>query len=425
MISVLFLNTFLTRIFSTILNLILALVIALVIGASGKGESIFIVTIITCTLYFANLFGNHVLVYTLAKNNFSTVYTISFFWSFFIVSIQYVFISLFYTFDVEYILHLCLLTFIQSLINLFQITLLAKQKVKTYNFLTLTQVFLNLLFLLVLIYGFERASISSYIIALYLSSFVTLSVSMYSSYEYLKNYKFNIDITEIKAMIYSGFQYQLFDFLQFIMLRFSVFLLFRFEGKASLGIYSIGLSILEAFWIFSRSSATISYVKIANQDNEKYSSLLTLELLKASLIFTAVMITIFYVMPDQVYMFIFGKQYQLLKTYMRWQLPGTFVFNIFILLSAYFSGKGMVYINLIAALVGAFFAILFGYLLILKYEMSGTAFTSTLAYTSGSIILFIFFHKMNNFRPSDYFIKKLDFILLKKEIKLLFQKKSI
>ena len=122
MISLLFLNTFITRIFSTILNLILALVIARVLGAAGKGESIFIVTIITCTLYFGNLFGNHVLLYTLAKNNFSIVYTISFFWSFFIVSILYVLISLFFGFNIVYVFHLCLLTFIQSLINLFQIT---------------------------------------------------------------------------------------------------------------------------------------------------------------------------------------------------------------------------------------------------------------------------------------------------------------
>lgn len=423
MISLLFLNTFITRIFSTILNLILALVIARVLGAAGKGESIFIVTIITCTLYFANLFGNQVLVYTLAKNNFSTVYTISFFWSFFIVAIQYVFISLFFGFNFEYVFHLCLLTFIQSLINLFQITLLAKQKVKTYNFLSILQVFLNVAFLMLLIYGFNRVAISSYIIALYLSSIFTLLCSLYFSYEYLKTYTFKIDIAEVKTMIYTGFQYQLFDFMQFIMLRFSVFLLFRFEGKVSLGIYSIGLSILEAFWIFSRSSATISYVKISNQNNDRYSSLLTLELLKASLIFTLVMIIIFCALPDQVYMFVFGKQYALLKTYMKWQLPGTFMFNIFIVLSAYFSGKGMVYVNLIASSAGAFFAILFGYLLILRYEMSGTAFTSTLAFTSGSIILLLFFHKMNNFKLSDYMIGKIDFILIKKEIKTLYQKK--
>ena len=224
-------------------------------------------------------------------------------------------------------------------------------------------------------------------------------------------------------MIYSGFQYQLFDFLQFIMLRFSVFLLLRFEGKVSLGIYSIGLSILEAFWLFSRSCATISYVKISNQNDNKYSSLLTLELLKVSLLLTSILIFIFYLVPDSVYVYVFGKEYYLLKVYMKWLLPGTFIFNVFIILSAYFAGKGMVYINLIASFVGAVFAILFGYLLILRYEISGTAFTSSLAFAAGSLILFIFFHKMNNFKLKDYMIKRVDYILLKREIQSLYLKK--
>ena len=423
MISSLFINTLFTRICSTILNMILALVIARVLGAAGKGESIFIVTIITCTLYFANLFGNQVLVYTLAKNHFSNVYTISIFWSFFIVCIQYVFISLFYGFNVEYVFHLCFLTFIQSLIHLMQITLLARQRVKTYNFLTLSQVFLNLLFLLIFIYGVNRIELSSYIIALYISSICTFLISIYFSFDYLRNYTFKIDIEEIKVMIYSGFQYQLFDFLQFIMLRFSVFLLLRFEGKVSLGIYSIGLSILESFWLFSRSSATIAYVKISNKNDNRYSSLLTLELLKVSLLLTSVLIIIFYLIPDLVYVYVFGKEYYLLKVYMRWLLPGTFIFNVFIILSAYFSGKGMVYVNLIASFVGSVVAILFGYLLILRFEISGTAFTSSLAFGAGSLILFMFFHKMNNFKWKDYMIKKVDYILLKREIQSLYQKK--
>jgi len=300
---------------------------------------------------------------------------------------------------------------------------LARQRVKTYNFLTLSQVFLNLLFLLIFIYSVNRVELSSYIIALYISSILTLSISIYFSFDYLKNYTFKIDIEEIKVMIYSGFQYQLFDFLQFIMLRFSVFLLLRFEGKVSLGIYSIGLSILESFWLFSRSSATIAYVKISNQNDDKYSSLLTLELLKVSLLLTSVLIIIFYLVPDLVYVYVFGKEYYLLKVYMRWLLPGTFIFNVFIILSAYFSGKGMVYVNLIASFVGSVVAILFGYLLILRFEISGSAFTSSLAFGAGSLILFMFFHKMNNFKWKDYMIKKVDYILLKREIQSLYQKK--
>jgi O-antigen/teichoic acid export membrane protein len=402
-----------TRAWSTILNFVQALLIARVLGSQGKGETAFIITTISFVLFFCNIFSGPSLVYILPRKHRADQYSIAFLWIICIVAIEFVFLRLVYPFAASYCMHLCILTFLQAIIALNQASLLAAKRVQRFNISMLSQLAAQLITFLFLFYILDKRNQGSIFVAIYAASIFTLVLSTLFNWGDLRRLSYRISKDTIYALLVNGIQYQAFEFLQFISLRFGFFFLMRFEGKTSLGIYSIAVSVLEVVWLFPRSLGIIQYSNIANSNDNQYQAAITLNLLKLLLPLAGITLMLITFIPTSWYVFVFGPGFVVLKMYMRWLIPGTFMYTIFIVLSNYFAGKGLNYYNILSALIGAVITIVLGYTLIGTYEMSGTALTASMAFTISALVLALIFHKMNNFKPSDYIIKGDDVKLLK------------
>jgi len=399
--------------------------IARVLGSQGKGETAFIITTISFVLFFCNIFSGPSLVYILPRKHRADQYSIAILWIICIVAIEFVFLRLVYPFAASYCFHLCMLTFLQALIALNQASLLAAKRVQRFNISMLSQVAVQLLTFLCLFYVLDKRNQGSIFVAIYSASVFTLVISTIFNWQDLKRVSYRISKDTINALLLNGIQYQAFEFLQFISLRFGFFFLMRFEGKTSLGIYSIAVSILEVVWLFPRSLGIIQYSNIANCNDNQYQAGITLNLLKLLLPLAAVALLVINFIPSSFYVFVFGPGFVVLKMYMRWLIPGTFMYTIFIVLANYFAGKGLNYYNIVSSLFGALITIVLGYSLIGTYEMTGTAFTASMAFSISALVLAIIFHKMNNFKPSDYIIKSADFRQLKAALKAALEKRAL
>lgn len=377
------------------------------------------------SLLFCNIFGGQSLVYLVPRKLKADYYNVSFLWSLIVVSLQFVCISLIYSFSPLYVLNLCLLTLLQALISINQAALLARQNVARYNAAVVFQILIQLITLLSLFYVLERRELSSFILAMYIAGFAGLLLSMFFNREDLFKLRFSFSWDTVRSMFNQGIQYQSFEFLQFINMRFGFFLLMRFEGKISLGIYSIAISLLEATWLIGRSLAVVQYSRIANIDDESYQKFITLNLIKIVAITGGLAVLMIIAVPIDFYVLLFGKGFAELKHYMRWLIPGTYVYNIFLVLAHYFAGRGLSRYNIIASAAGAFATIVFGYFLIIRYEMSGTAFSASMAYGLSTLLLLAIFHKMNNFKLSDYLISMSDFRNLRDELKTILLKRQL
>jgi O-antigen/teichoic acid export membrane protein len=414
------LSNIFTRVLCNVLNFILALIITRYYGAIGKGEFTYILTLITFVGFFSNIFSSNSLIYSYAKNSFKTIYFTSITWIAIVCSLEFVFLRLFIVGSNEYLFHISILTFFQAIFGLLSAVLLANQEIKKYNTLSIIYIISNLLIIVFMIFGINRMGLGSIIIMMYCSSIISILIAIYLSKDIIKTNVIGYNMEEIKLILSHGYKYQLFDFLQFMMLRFSFFLLYQFEGKISLGVFSIGLSLIESIWIVSRSSATLNYIQVANSENNIEQSKQTLKTLKISVLISIILVSIIFLMPTEVYTFIFGSSCKVLKHYIRWLIPGAIAYPIFIVLSSYFLGKGRIDLNIIACGLGAFISIFMGYFLIVRYEMTGTAFTMSISFIVCSLFLLYQFYKNNNFTLSDLLVNKKDiqeFLLLVKKTK--------
>ena len=404
----LFSNIF-TRIVCNALNFILALIITRYYGAIGKGEMTYILTVITFVGFFSNMFSSNSLIYSYSKNQFKTIYFTAIIWILIVCCIEFVLLNLIIHGTYEYIFHICLLSFLQSIFTLFSSVLIANKEVKKHNILTLLFIVINLVVISFLIFGIHRMGLGSIIIMFYLGYLFSITIAILFSLQYLAVNKIDIDIREIKVILSHGYKYQIFDFLQFLMLRFSFLLLFQFEGKISLGVFSIGLSLIESIWIISRSVGTLNYIKVANSAVPKDNYLITLKLLRSVVLISIVLVIIIFIIPTKFYVFIFGSNCSVLKNYIKWLIPGAITFPIFIILSSYYLGKGKLNYNIIACGLGSFISIVLGFLLIHKYEMTGTAFTMSISFIVCSLFLLYQFYKSNNFTLKDFTPTRTDF----------------
>ncbi len=408
MTKYIFSNIF-TRVLCNVLNFILALIITRYYGAVGKGEMTYIVTLVTFVGFFSNIFSSNSLIYSYSKHQFKTIYSTALVWILMVSCIEFVLLKMFIPGNNVYIFHICALTILQSIFTLFSSVLLANKEIKKNNILSILFIAMNLLIISFFIFGIQLMSLGSIIKMLYIAYVISISVGIVYSIPYIQMNRLALDLEEVKIILSFGYKFQIFDFLQFLMLRFSFLLLFQYEGKVSLGVFSIGLSLIESIWIISRSIATLNYIKIANSSEPKSYGRFTLKLVRISLLISILLVGLVFLIPTDVYIFIFGKYCQVLKHYIRWLIPGSIIFPVFIILSSYYSGKGRMDYNIIACGLGSFISIVLGFLLIRKYEMTGTAFTMSISFIVCSLFLFYKFYKSNNFTLSDLLINRNDF----------------
>lgn len=404
------LSNIFTRIFCNILNFILALMITRYYGAVGKGEMSYILTLITFVGFFSNIFSSNSLIYSYSKYIFKTIYFTALVWIIIVCSVEFVMLKLFIHGTSEYIFHICTLTLLQSVFTLLSSILLANKELKKHNILNLLFIVTTLSAISFFIFAMHRAGLGSIIIMLYIAYLLTIAVGVYFSISYIRENRIEFRLHEIKTILSYGYKYQIFDFLQFMMLRFSFLLLYQFEGKVSLGIFSIGLSLIESIWIVSRSIAMLNYIKVANSPNPIINNICTMKLVRISAIFSLFLVVLIFAIPTEFYVFVFGQNCQALKHYIQWLIPGAIIYPTFIILSSYYLGKGRMDYNIIAGGIGSFISIVLGFLLINRYEMSGTAFTMSVSFTVCSLFLFYKFYKSNNFTPLDLLPKTSDFL---------------
>lgn len=396
------------RLLGNALNFLLALLVTRYYGALGKGEMSYILTVITFVSFFSNVFSGNSLIYSYSKHQFKTLYFTSMMWILIVCCIEFVMLSMFIQGNAEYIFRICILTALQSIFTLFYSVLLANKELVKCNILSVSYVILNILVLLALYFIIDKQNLGAILSMLFISGLLIVILSIAMSTKYIVANRIQIDIEEIRIILTYGFRYQLFDFLQFIMLRFSFLLLYQFEGKVSLGVFSIGISFIESIWIVSRSISVLNYIDVANASKPEQKAKLTLKLMRWSVLTSLLLVSIMFLVPIEIYTDIFGESCKVLKLYMRWLIPGAIIFPIFITIQSFYLGLGKMNLNIIAAGLGSFISIVLGFILIRSYEMTGTAFTMSVSFTACSLFLLYHFFKSNNFVFKDLLFTKSD-----------------
>jgi O-antigen/teichoic acid export membrane protein len=408
----LILNTVAARTASAFLNFFIALLIARHCGPAIKGEVTLLITTTWFFIFFSNILGGQALVYLVPRNRIEILVIPAYIWSAVVAAIGYIFIRSLHTVYAKHIPTVVALGWLSSVIGIHQTILLARKQISNSNLIQLITLLVQLAGVLFCFYvmkisdayAFIYASLPAYAFTAFVSFFFIRKMVRFSSF--FKSFS----IRDLKIPIRNGLLYQLAEVLQLFNLRYYFYQLGLQHGSQYLGVYSIGISVLEAVWIIPRSIFAVHYVSTSNAPDAAIhtEAQRTIQLLKASFVISALALLILWLVPSGMYTIVFGQGFRDVKHGVRFLFPGILIYSIPIVIGSFYLGIGKYYQLIISSLLGFITLAVCSWLLIPAYVMSGAALSATISFTVASVILFTWFVMDNKIKLSQLLITKAD-----------------
>jgi O-antigen/teichoic acid export membrane protein len=408
-------STLFTKGFVAFINLAILLVSCQQLGSDIRGQVSLLIFNIAIIQIINEIYTGYILVYFIPKFSLKKIYTSGLLWAI-ICTILCVAVMLFlFVFfevgSIDYWFHLVALSLLIIIHSFHMVIILAKERIKIYNFLNFFQPALLLSVLFVMFFVFHIKTINSYILALYVSFSAAIIVSIIQVAIIFKNHNNTLTLFEPKRIIENGFYNQLANLCHMLSNRYNFYLL---GNTVLVGIYSSATSLIESVWIISGSVSPIILTYIANEKDPANNAKITLFLAKICFLLSLLCVVVLYFIPREFFVFLLGQDFIHVKTVMMYLSPGILFISFATIISHYFAGLGKQRILLIANSCGLLTTISVSRYLIAKDQLLGASYSACLSYFVATIILVAFFLKENKFSLLDLLRFKKDFELLKR-----------
>lgn len=396
-------------------NLAILLVSSKQLGSDGRGHVSLLIVNIAVIQIINEIYTGYALVYFVPKFSLKKIYTYGFLWTIFCTMLcvlaMYVLFTKFDLGAAENWIHLVVLSFVIILHSFHMVIILAKQKIKSYNFLNFFQPALLLATLLTMFFYFKIKTVDSYIIALYVSFSLAIFLSTIQVIQIFKHEISHLPVFDGKRIFENGFYNQLANLCHMLSNRYNFYLL---GNTILVGIYSSSTSLIESVWIISGSVSPIILTYIANAKDPTNNAKLTLLLAKICFLLSLFCVVVLYFIPRDFFVFLLGEDFIHVKTVMLYLSPGILFISFATIISHYFAGLGKQKILVVANGFGLLATVCTSHYFVSRYQLLGACYATIISYFTATIILVFFFMKENKFGLLDLLRFKQDFDLLKK-----------
>ncbi|MFN8309053.1 MAG: hypothetical protein U0T73_03745 [Chitinophagales bacterium] len=382
-------------------------------GPKLKGDATIILTTVSFVVFFCSIVGGQSLVYLMPRANAPKLVWPSYVWTVAVCFSAFMVLSFFGIFSWKRSLNISFLSLLFSLVNIHASVLLAKQEIRKYNRLFGLPVLLTLILLTVFLWCGYSTSIYPYLYALYISYVITLIVSIWYCRSYFHAVPLQLLFTDLDESFRHGTSYQLLELLQLLGFRFYFYLLYHLQGAHDLGLYSIGVSIVEFAWVFARSVSAVHYADFSNNGNGQVIIRETVRYLKFSLIVSFVFLLAVAVCPISIYSAVFGEKFTYVKYTVKWLFPGIWMYNVVLVIQSYYLSRGSYSKLIVSHLAGTLIMVLGCYFLIPTYFFSGASAAASLSFIITSLILLRLFMKDAKIKMSAFFLNQEDWNVMK------------
>lgn len=407
-------KTFVSRFLILILSFGLVIYSTNMWGSEGKGTISIVIANAAAVSFFSNIFSGSSASYFASRFKIEKVLLYAYLWSV-LTGLLIPFLFSLASIQGEYLLYLIGISVFSSLLSTNISLFIGTQDIKNFNVYTVLQQLVHIIFIGILVYLFGKKDVSVYFLAqigclalLFLTSF----------FQIIKKCK----ISEIafckdvgRNMFEYGWKTQLSAFVQFLNYRLSFYFLEHFEGVASVGVFSIGVTFSEAIWTITRSIAVILYSDVVNSKSREESIGKTKESLKLTFFLMIGFVLGIMIIPSQVYEFIFGKEFRNTKEIMLLLSPGIFAIAVSDMVGHYFSGMRELKILNIKSIVGLVVTMVLSFMMIPRWGILGACIATTSSYLVSAFLLFRRFYSATAFSFKDYMVSKEEILLFREK----------
>ena len=432
-------GTFGTRALNAVCNFITLWFGSHYLGAEAWGIGGIVLLDVSILLIGVDFLAGSGLIYFTPRKSYRTLFKISYVWSVIIVAF---YALLFYicSFIPSGVAHhfakifgenaefvpqgyhgmVLLLVFIYSLHNFNLTTLLGKERVGTNNILFIIQFMTQMFSMLFYIFVMDIRDANAFIYSLLTGYIVGYLCGLTQIWPYLQE-KGNDSIREtIKEMFHFCTIIQLSTLVSMLNKRLSFLIIRGFWGDAKVGVFNAASQVAEAPKVIGMSIAMVQFSKISNLTDNELAAKITMQLLKAAMILTAICIIIVCIIPTSVYSWLFTKNFAEMRMAMIALAPGIVFIAANMVFCHYFSGVNMAKHNLYGALVGLAVTIPSLYILIPPLGMVGAGISASLTHLATIVYQWIVFKRINNISAKELLVTKEDVKSLVVAIKNLF-----
>lgn len=409
-------GTALTRILNAVIMLVVLFIATNNLGAAAYGSVTFVILGITIIGLVNHFVGGGALIYYIPRKPLMLLLIPSYFWALFSAVAGALVLDWLDKVPHQFVFHLMVIAFMQSLASINQNVMLGKERVKHFNLVSLVQFSLLLSTLSIMIFIFKNTTAFAYVLALYAAyggAFV-LSVVLILK-DFLKQ-SIHQQASVLSNMLSYGWKAQLANVLQFFNYRMSHYLLEGFFGKAMLGVFSAGVQLSEGLWIVGKSVSMVQFSKTVNVTDKEYIKNLAVNLVKMTFVLTLLMLGVVLLLPVDVFVFLFGEEFSEVKTVIISLAPGIVIVPCSMVLSTYFSGTGRPQISAIGSATGLVATLAVGFSIIPLYGLVAAGITSSVTYLVIAAYLFNRFLKLSGAKKEEFYFRKRDYYFLKREI---------
>jgi len=406
-----------TRILNALFNLVVLLLITNFIGSKGFGIISLIVLDITVIQLFTGLLAGGALIYFASRSETAPLLLTSYLWILFIVLLfmgtgwmaWYFYPLLIHLVVPEgFAVDILALALINGFMQVHYNLLIGQKRIPAYNLVFTAQITLFLVLFLTEILVKKQTGPEAYVFALYFSWAFGGLLGFYSVLKKVKHFSFRGWVSVSKKILKYGLPTQSAVMLHIANKRLSFYFIRIFAGLSPLGIYSAGVQLTEGLRLIGQSISLVQYSAISNSRNKEYARLLSIRLMKFTLILTFLALLVLLAIPQNIYQLAFSQDFGVIKSIVLVLSPGVMALAANTIFSHYFSGVGKPAVNLHANIIGFVFTLLFAFLLIPPFGYIGAAATASLNYLASVIYQYVIFHKQTKTSFSEWILRKED-----------------
>ena len=404
-----------TKVIVAGINFLLVILSVRYLGASGRGEISFFITLLATIQLFSEILNGPTIIYLSTRLSVKNQLIVSFLWSL-IISVLSYFVSELLELKDSLLLAVCSFQF--SLASICLMILQGNHRIKLYNFLSILQSIILLTLFVFLVLTVNK-SYHSFIYAFFFSwnipfiiSFLVILITLIKKNKKSENFK-----EAFKQMFLKGVESQSGNIASFLNYRLIFYIIaFIDTNKTMLGIVSTGFAITESILIISSGLSTIQYPAIAKKATVDEAKIITTNYLIICFWFSITGIVVLNLIPAEFYNYIFGKDFSSIKTIILIISPGILFLNMQNTICQYFNGLGLYIINTIGSIIGLTSLVILSYIGIgYSFGMNGLCVSVSLSYMTLYLYMLYSFikHSKISFLEMIFYFKDSKNILLK------------
>ena len=426
------LGTGITRVMNLVIGFITMMMGTKVLGSAEWGIGFTVLTDVTFLLVGIEFLAGSGLVYFTPRKKLSTLLAVSYSW---IGMVMLFYCLLFYGLSrfPEFSNRIVprgyegitlLLTLVYSFHNFNLNVFLGKEKVGTYNWIFLLQIFVQVLSMALFIFVFHIHAAHAFVYSLLCGYSTAFVVGFILMVPLLNHDGFDPIFMTAKEMLRYGYVIQLSTLVSTLNRRMSIFLLRKHCTEEAVGVYGAGSQVGEGVKVFGMSISMVQFSRLSNLTDQEQIVKLTIRFLKITIVLTLTALLVLACLPVSFFEWFFSNEFGEVKKIILLMSPGLLFLSAQMIFSHYFSGTGVPKYNLFASLTGLAVTLPSTFILIPLMGIEGAAISYSCTYTAIMLYQWFAFKKLTGVKAKEILLTKDDWIWFKEEFFAIFAKNN-